>query len=163
MTTLSEPFAKKIAKLIRLLSSDFEGEILNVVARIKQVLAAGGMSFHDIATVIENCDGEVEERKWSDSDAKAIYERGKEKGVGERQEDGLEFYDADAQPRWYEIAVFNQRNVDRLLGSWEKDFSNDMPSRMLWNTPSHKQAQQMLRIFVKLGGYCDPKVKARYF
>ena len=55
--------AKRIAKLFRSLSSDFDGEILTAVAAMKRLFAAEGLSFHDIATVIESCNGEIEERK----------------------------------------------------------------------------------------------------
>ena len=63
MSTLNEPIAKRIAKLFRLLASDFDAEALNAARRMKQLLAVGGLSFNDIATVIENANGEIEEKK----------------------------------------------------------------------------------------------------
>jgi hypothetical protein len=163
MTTLNEPVAKRIATLFRMLGSDFDGEILNSVRMMKRLFSAEGLSFHDIATVIESCNGEIEQKKYSDADAKIIYERGVEKGRGERREDQLEFFDIDGRPRWYEMAVFCQRNVERLRSPWEKEFTNDIAGKVLGNEPSHKQAQCILRIFVKLGGLLDPKVQAVYF
>jgi hypothetical protein len=73
MTVLNESSATKIAKLFRSLSSDFDGEVLSVVAAMKRLFAAEGLSFHDIATVIESCNGEIEDRKWSDADAKVNF------------------------------------------------------------------------------------------
>jgi hypothetical protein len=165
MTVLNESSATKIAKLFRSLSSDFDGEVLSVVAAMKRLFAAEGLSFHDIATVIESCNGEIEDRKWSDADAKAIFERGIAKGRAEQQSSNpdLEFFDCDGRPRWYEMAVFCQRNVGRLRSAWEKEFAGDIAGKVLGKEPSHKQAQCILRIFVKLGGYCDPKVQAAYF
>jgi hypothetical protein len=143
MIALNEPVARRIAKLFRSLSSDFDGEILGAVAAMKRLFAAEGLSFHDIATVIESCNGEIEERKYSDAD--------------------LEFFDCDGRPRWYDMAVFCQRNAEQLRSPWERQFIADIAGKVLGNTPSPKQAKCILRIFVKLGGYCDPSIQAAYF
>jgi hypothetical protein len=163
MTALNEPVTKRIAKLFRSLSSDFDGEVLGAVAAMKRLFAAEGLSFHDIATVIESCNGEIDERKYSDADAKIIFERGVAKGLAEQQDINLEFFDCDGRPRWYEMAVFCQRNVGQLCSPWERDFVADIAGKMLERTPSPKQARCILKIFVKLGGYCDPKLQAAYF
>ena len=44
------------------------------------MFAAEGLAFNDIATVIENCNGEIEGLRYSDSDAEIIFARGVEKG-----------------------------------------------------------------------------------
>ena len=80
MSTLNESIAKRIAKLFRLLASDFDGEVLNAARRMKQQLGAEGLSFNDIATVIENHQGEIEEKKYSDGDLKEVWDLGVEKG-----------------------------------------------------------------------------------
>ena len=64
MSMLDELVAKRVAKLFRLLASDFDGEVLSAARRMKQQLAAEGLSFNDIATVIEQANGEIEERKY---------------------------------------------------------------------------------------------------
>ena len=125
MSTLNEPVAKRIAKLFRLLASDFDGETLAAARRMKQLLAIEGLSFNDIATVIENCNGEIEEKKYSDTDAEIIFTKGVEKGRAEearKREAPPEFYDADGQPRWYEIAVYCQQNSAQLRSEWERNF-----------------------------------------
>ena len=161
MSTLNEPIAKRIAKLFRLLASDFDAEALNAARRMKQLLAVGGLSFNDIATVIENANGEIEEKKYSDSDAEIIFTNGVEKGRAEearKREAPPEFYDTDGQPRWYEIAVFCQKNSARLDGEWERNFVSNMPSKIVkFGKPTERQAPHLLAIFVKLGGYYDPK------
>ena len=164
MTALNEATAKRIAKLIRLLSSESDGEVANTVRAIKRVFDVEGLSFHDIATVIESCNGEIEERKYSDADAKIIYERGLAKGRAEQSGNlqNLEFFDGD-QPRWYEIAVHCQRNAARLRSQWEKEFVADIAGKVLGTEPSLKQARCILKIFVKLRGQCDPRIQAAYF
>ena len=163
MTALNEPVAKRIAKLFRSLSSDFDGEVLGAVAAMKRLFAAEGLSFHDIATVIESCNGEIEDRKYSDADAKTIFERGIAKGRAEQQDINLEFSDGDGRPRWYDMAVYCQRNAGQLRSPWEKKFVADIAGKVLGTAPSPKQARCILKIFVKLGGYCDPKIQPPIF
>jgi hypothetical protein len=110
--------------------------------------------------VIENCNGEIEEKKWSDADAEIIFSRGVEKGRTEearKHEAPPEFYDTDGQPRWNEIALFCQNNIARLRNDWERTFINDMAGKTLLRRPSEKQAKYLLAIFVKLGGRYDAK------
>jgi hypothetical protein len=159
MSTLNEPVAKRIAKLFRLLASDFEGEVLAAVRRMKTQLEAEGLNFNDIAVVIENHNGEIEERKYSDSDAERIFARGMEKGRAEeaqRRDLPPEFYDANGQPRWNEIALFCRKNVVQLRSKWEREFITDMAGKTLWQQPTEKQAKHLLGIFIRLGGVYEP-------
>jgi hypothetical protein len=159
MSALNESAARRIAKLFRLLASDFDGEVLNAVRRMKAQLASDGLSLNDIAAVIESLNGEIEERRYSDADAAIIFTRGVERGRSEeaqRRTAPPEFYDADGRPRWNEIALFCQKNQERLRGDWERTFIADMAGNTLWRAPSDKQAKHLLAIFVKLGGHYDP-------
>ena len=154
MGALNEPVAKRIAMLFRMLSSNYEGEVLSAVAAMKRLFAAEGLAFNDIATVIESCNGEIEERKYSDSDAEIIFARGVEKGRAEQtrvQAGSPEFYDADGRPRWNAIALFCQKNHQRLRPT-EQGFVDDMAGNTLWREPSEKQARWLLSIFLRLGG-----------
>jgi hypothetical protein len=154
MSALNEPVAKLIGKLFRRLSSDFEGEQLNVVAAMKRLFASEGLSFSDIATVIENHNGEIEELKFSESDMDAAFKCGKEKGRVEeacKQQDPPEFYDEDGRPRWNAIALFCQQQQQRLRPS-EKEFVDDMAGKTMWREPTEKQAKWLLSIFIRLGG-----------
>jgi hypothetical protein len=160
MSALNEPVAKRIGKLFRLLSSEHDGEVLNAARAMQRLLESERLSFHDIAAVIEGCNGEIEERKYSDTDAEIIFARGVEKGRVEqaRERDAPpEFYDADGEPRWLEIALFCQKNGEALRSEWERTFINDMAGKLLWREPSEKQAKHLLAIFIKLGGRSDPK------
>ena len=156
MSALNQPVAKRIAKLFRLLASNFEGEVLSAVRRMSQQLAAEGLSFNDIAIVIENANGEIEERKYSDTDAEIIFARGVQKGREEearnRQLDHpLEFYDADGNPRWNAVALFCQKHHQRLR-PLEQEFVDDMAGNTMWREPTEKQAKWLLSIFIRLGG-----------
>jgi hypothetical protein len=161
MAELNGSAARRVAKLIRLMSSEHDGEWGNAVRKLKLVLGGEGLTFNDLATVIENCDGAIEERKYSDADAEIIFARGVEKGRVEgaqKQTAPPEFYDADGRPRWYEIAAFCQQNRQRLRDEWQRNFVDDMPSKILkFGAPTEKQSRHLLAIFVKLGGPYDPK------
>jgi hypothetical protein len=160
MSTLDETITKKLSKLVRMLGSSFEGEAHNALRKMKGLLEAEGLTFNDLATVIENHQGEIEERKYSDADAEIIFAQGIQKGRAEeaRKKDlPPEFYDADGCPQWNAIALFCQKNIGRLRDEWERTFISDMAGKTLWREPSEKQAKHLLAIFVRLGGHYDPK------
>jgi hypothetical protein len=160
VTTLNEPIAKRIGRLVRMFGSDNENERRNALERLVIVCHNEGLSFNDLATVIENSNGEIEELKYSDADAAAIYSRGVEKGRAERPtQEATEFFDSDGAPLWYEIAVFCRDNQGHSLSTWEKGFVEDMPSKIAgYGRPTSAQAKHLLRIFIKLGGIVDAKV-----
>jgi hypothetical protein len=153
MRALNQPVAQRIGTLFRLLASDWEGEVLGAVAAMKRLFAAERLTFHDIATVIENANGEIEERKYSDSDAEIIFARGVEKGraEGRQHQDPPEFYDIDGQPRWNAIALFCQQQHQRLR-PMERGFVDDMAGNTMWRAPTARQAKWLLSIFIRLGG-----------
>jgi hypothetical protein len=127
---------------------------------MKRLLKAEGLSFPDIAIVIANCDGAIEERKYSAADCEIIFARGVEKGRAEeanKQQAPPEFYDADGQPRWYEIAKFCRSNDAKLRDDWEREFIASVAARTAVRGPTEKQAKHLITIFVRLGGYFDPK------
>lgn len=159
MSALNETLAKRIATLFRLLSSDFDGEVLGAVGAMKRLFKSEGLTFHDIAMVIENCNGEIEERKYSDADAEIIFSRGVEKGRAEeaRKKEHIlpeDFYDEAGEPKWNAIALFCQSHADakRRLTAWEQEFVDDMTGKTLVRSPTEKQAKYLLAAFYKLGG-----------
>jgi hypothetical protein len=166
MAELNESTAKRVAKLIRLMSSEHDGEWGNAVRKLKLVLNNEGLTFNDLAIVIENCDGAIEERKYSDDDAKIIFARGVEKGrveEAQKQQAPPEFYEADGTPRWYEIALFLHNNKARLRKDWDKGFVEELPSRIAgYGTPTRPMIKQIFRIFIMLGGTVDPKILQNY-
>jgi hypothetical protein len=146
--------ANRIGKLVRLLASTLEGEAMSAAAALKRLVPAEGLTFNDLATLIENCNGEIEEKKYSEADAEVIFARGAEKGRAEearKREAPSEFYDADGHPRWLEIAQFCQKNNQRLRQA-EQQFIDDMVGHTTWREPTERQGKWLLSIFIKLGG-----------
>jgi hypothetical protein len=156
MSAVTEPVAKRIANLFRLLSSQFDGEVLGAVAAMRRLFQAEKLTFHDIASVIESCNGEIDEKKFSEADAQVIFERAfamgrAEEAVKQQRFAPADYYDADRQPRWDAIARFCQRKSERLRPS-EQKFVDDMAGNTLWRTPTEKQARWLMTIFLRLGG-----------
>jgi hypothetical protein len=138
-----------------MLSSEYEGEVLSAVAAMKRLFAAEGLAFHDIATVIENCNGEIEELKYSDSDAEIIFARGVEKGRAESRGRSLStsYFDEDGEPRWAEIAKFcHEHPALRGLKPNEQEFIDELQTKLRWRSPSRAMGGFALSIFWKLGG-----------
>jgi hypothetical protein len=170
MASLNEPIAKRIGTLIRKFSTKYPNERHIASDKLDNLLVAEGLSFNDLATVIENCNGEIEELKYSDADMANVADRMKERGTQEGYDKAKremmappEFYDDSGNPRWYEIAVFCDSNKTRLRNNWEEDFITDMPSKMMrYGEPSAKQAKIILGIFVRLGGVVPPEIRLRY-
>jgi hypothetical protein len=150
--------SRRIGKLVRRMGSNFEGEVIAAATALRRVQEAEGFTFNVLANVIES----IEERKYSDKDAKIIFMRGEEKGRREesdKQQAPPEFYDVDGSPRWYEIAVFCKDNKDRLRSEWERNFVTDdfIGGIIKFGKPTERQVPYLMGIFVKLGGYFDPK------
>jgi hypothetical protein len=164
---VDEPAAKRIARLFRMFGSPYEGEAHNALRAMKHLLETEGLTFNDVAVLIENASGEIRRLKYSDDDASLIFERGVAKGRtdAEREDDPPpEFYDIDGQPRWYEIAEFclqnrnQQKNGVPLLNEKDLDFISDMPNKMIrFGKPTPKQIPWLIAIFVKLGGPYESK------
>jgi hypothetical protein len=155
MSALNKTVAERIATLFRLLGSNFEGEVLGAVAAMKRLFASEHLTFHDIATVIESCNGEIEEKKYSDTDAEIIFSRGVETGRAEEARkrplaEPTEFYDADGHPQWHAIAMHCQKNCQRL-DRRHHEFINDMAGNTVWRPPTEKQGKYLLSLFIRLG------------
>jgi hypothetical protein len=155
MRTLNEPAAKRIGKLIRMFGSSFENERHVALAKLLTLLDEEHLTLNEIAVVIENANGEIEQLKYSDSDAEVIFAKGVEKGRKENTGPTLskQFFDADGEPLWVEIAKFCESNPARTsLNPKEQEFVDEMPARLRWRSPSRPQGGFLLSIFWKLGG-----------
>jgi hypothetical protein len=123
--TLDASVAKRIGRLLGMLGSDHDGEVLNAVGMLKKLFCTEKLSFSDLAFVVENSAGAEIRRK---------------------------FYDADGAPNWHEIALFCQRNSDRLESAKERMFVDQMAGWTVGRAPTEKQASWLESIFVRLGG-----------
>ena len=149
--------AKRLGTLVRLLGSSFEDEALNSARALRRVLPDEGLTFGDLAVPIENCGGRLEALRYSEVEAKAIFERGFEKG--KKQGNGGsnfsgQYIDGFGQPHWTEIAKFCRANPGfARLKPNEQDLVNEMPTKVArWGAPTRPSGGFLLSIFWKLGG-----------
>ena len=166
MSAQKKTIGELLGATFRMLDSVHEKEALAAIAAMKRLIASRGLTLSDIAILIENWGGEeIEAKKYSDTDAEIIFTKGVEKGRAEeahKQQAPSEFFDADGQPHWYEIAVFCQQNSAQLRDQWDRNFIENMPEKMIrWGAPTEKQRPILLGIFVKLGGRIPPKSASR--
>jgi hypothetical protein len=149
---------ERFTKIFRRLNSDSDIELCVSVRAMRRVLTTENLDFNDVATAIER-------RRYNREDVDVVFARGKEVASREvaTQNPELEFFDIDGNPNWYAIAKHNRDNIDRLRKDWDKEFTNDMVAKVIMYEPSPKQAKNILRIFVQLGGRLDPRLQAIYF
>jgi hypothetical protein len=156
MGVLNEPVAKRIATMFRLLGSNYDGEVLNAVAAMKRLFAAEELTFHDIATVIENANGEIEQLKYSDSDAETIFNRGSRKvALSCGQIPSADYFDEDGEPRWEEMVKFCLSNpaFTSLKPNERISSTSCKPNR--WRTPSRPMGDFCCRSSGNCGDPCD--------
>jgi hypothetical protein len=149
MTDILAPIVSKLVPLVRMLSSDNEGEVINAARAIVRILKATGTDIHALAERVGSNGG-----KLSEAEMQKLYRAGFEAGVrvGENKHHGNgDFANVDGTRAWHEIARFCQQNDNRLREN-ERQFVNDMAARSVWREPTEKQAKWLRSIFFRLGG-----------
>jgi hypothetical protein len=145
---------EKIACTLRLLDSDQAGEIVAAVHALKRLLQALGTDFDGLARGFE---------KILNGGGKAITQAEMQKAISDayaagvqdaenKLHDGHDFQNADGKPPWEAIALFLQRNKNRL-DARHHDFVDDMASRTAFGRePTERQHKYLHSLFFKLGG-----------
>jgi hypothetical protein len=144
------PIANKLAKAIRMLASDRDGDVIAAARAIGRLLRNEGLDIHMLAEGIENPNGGT----LSEVEMKKLYDAGYDAGLraAEDKHHGLaDFANTDGTPSWHEIALFCQRHNDCLRDK-EREFINEMASRTVWCEPTEKQTKWLKSIFYRLGG-----------
>jgi hypothetical protein len=144
------PISNKIQALIRMLSSDRDGEIVNAVRALNRLLKANGADIHAIADGVGHANG----KKFTEADAAEIYRRGVEDGRREaekNQDIGFRNVNVHDEPSWHEIACECQKHPDHLRDDREKQFFNDMVRRTIHGGKlSEKQASWLRSIYARV-------------
>lgn len=149
MTDLTS-IAGKLAKYVRLLASDKEGEVVAAARAIQRVLLGIGADFHDLAVRVERTNGgglnEAEMRK--------IYDAGLKEGMRLARERSAGFQDVtlDGFPSARNMAEHCYRNIANLRSDWEIEFIQNMAAWTRTRPLSEKQQAHLEKIYLKLGG-----------
>jgi hypothetical protein len=142
--------APKVAKLIRLLGSDSEGERLGTIDAADRVLGSVGCDFNSLGDHIEANGSGI-----GKADMRKIFDAGYAQGVQDTENKlhGVnDFRSADGKPNWESVALFLQREKARL-DPRHHQFIDDMASRTVWGRePTERQHKYLHSLFFKLGG-----------
>ncbi len=145
---------EKIANTLRLLNSDQAGEIIAAVYALKRLLQSLGTDLDGLAIGFEKILG---------GDGKAITQAEMQKAISDAYTAGIQdaenrlhgaydFQNTDGKPPWEAIALFLQRNKNRL-DVRHHDFVDDMASRTAFGRePTERQHKYLHSLFYRLGG-----------
>jgi hypothetical protein len=143
------PIADKLGKMIRMLASDRDGDVVSAARAINRTLRNAGLDIHTLAGQIEKPNGGL-----SEAEMKKLYAAGYDDGVRateNRHHGPGDFANVDGTPSWHEMALFCQRHDTRLREK-EREFIHDVTARTVWREPTEKQAKWLKSIFYRLGG-----------
>jgi hypothetical protein len=129
------PIANKLAKCIRMLSSDKAGDVLAAAQGLCRMLESVGADIHALAAIVEHGGGELNE-----AEMKKLYDAGYQKGAQDAENmlhGSDDFRSIDGLPSWHDMALWCQRRNDRLQ-SRESEFVDHMASLTVWREPSEK-------------------------
>jgi hypothetical protein len=144
LTNAFAPIADKLGKIIRMLSSDKDGDVLAAAHALKRTLEGANLDIHMLAAGIEESNG----KKFTEADAIEIYQRGVEDGRKAAKQNGT--VSVDGEPSWNDIARECAAQIARLQPR-EREFISDM---VAWTThggmPTDKQAKWLRSIWARV-------------
>src|SRR5258708_26705579 len=112
--------------MIRMLSSDRDGDVIAAARAILRTLRAEKLDIHALAGAIEKPNGGL-----SETDTKRIYDAGFNDGFrkAENAAHGSEnFRNVDGNPDWHKMALFFQQRAHQLEQN-HREIIHAMPSR----------------------------------
>ena len=122
--------AKRIADLVRRLASPHDGEVVATVRALQRTLEANSLDIHAIADPLEAPNG----KHIPEEEMRRLYDAGFAAGVqaAENKQHGSDdFLGTDGKPTWEAVALFLQRNKERL-DLKHHEFVDDMAARTAW-------------------------------
>jgi len=148
MSADKKTLEERIAAVVRLLASNSDGEVLAAVHALKRTLASAGTDINGLAYGIENLGkstvvpDEIKKKIW---DAAVRHTENRLHG-------GDDFRSTDGKPTWQAVALFCQRNKQRLRPRTH-EFVDKMASQTVWDQePTEKQHKYLFALFLQLGG-----------
>jgi hypothetical protein len=151
----AKSFETKIADLVRLLGSDSEGEVLNTYRALKRLLATQDVTFTDLGNAYEK----LATGGLAEAHMQRLFDAGYQKGLTDAtrqqaEEQAVYGQRPDGSFDWQAIALFCQREKERLREDRQRTFVDDMAGRLSWpgREPTPAQANWLLALFRQLGG-----------
>jgi hypothetical protein len=148
MSAHKKTLEERLASLVRLLNSDKDGEILATVHAIKRTLETAGTDMNGFAHGIENLGKNAEVSK---AKMKQIWDAAVQH-TENRLHGADDFASTDGKPTWQSVALFCQRNKQRLRPQTH-EFVDKMASQTVWGRePTPNQHKYLFALFLQLGG-----------
>lgn len=147
MTDLT-PFPGKLAKAIRMLASDKDGDVVAAWRAIIRTLQGIGADIHDVADRIEHSgNGALKEHEMQE-----IFDAGVKTGIKQIVQKLHNNLGVTAQfPSARDMAMYCYQRIDRL-NEWEQEFPTNMVSWTRRKPLSVKQQARLEEMYLKLGG-----------
>jgi len=133
---------EKIGKLIKLLSSPNDGEVVAAAHALMRILAQEGTDIHELADRVGG-------RKLSQAEMQRIYDEAFRRGRDAAAADGG-FHNTEG-PSFHEMACEIQHKANGRLTPKEQDFVDDMVRWCARREPSEKQAKWLHAIYCRIG------------
>jgi hypothetical protein len=140
--------APKLAKSIRLLASNRDGEVVAAVRAMIRTLQGIGADIHDVADRIEHSNNGA----LSEAEMQEIFDAGVKEGVRRAGQARHAVRDVPQFPPAREMALYCYQHIDDLKSDWEIEFATNMASWTRLRPLSVKQQAHLEKIYIKLGG-----------
>jgi len=142
------PIAGTLAKAIRLLASDKDGDVVAAWRAIIRVLQGIGADIHDVADRIEHSgNGALSEHEMQE-----IFDAGVKTGIKQTEQKLRNNQGVTVQfPSARDMAMYCYQRIDRL-NEWEQEFVTNMVSWTRRKPLSVKQQARLEEVYLKLGG-----------
>ena len=138
-TDIDIPVAERLAKLLRLLASDRDGEVVAAVTALKKTLEGAGLDHHDLADMVTGKRGRGITPQEMQNVEREAYRAGFRDGQRNAEHD--DGRDDDDEISWHDVAKFCLER-SQWLEPHESDFVKNMER---WTRrgrkPSEKQRQ----------------------
>ena len=148
MSAQKKTLEGRIADCVRMFVSDKDGDVIAAAAGLKRVLASAGTDIFGLAHGIENLGkstvvpDEIKKKIW---DAAVQHTENRLHGADD-------FINADGKPTWEAVALFCQRNKQRLRPQTQ-EFVDKMASQTVYGRePTERQHKYLFALFLQLGG-----------
>ena len=143
--TLSEEQLRRLVRILGMMGSYHDGEVLNAARRAQKLL--GSRTWEEVL-----CNGTVPGARWSDEDLAASINAAYKEGYAAAEEDAKteaikEFADSDSCPAFAKMCLTNYRH---LLTDWEIDFCEDWSIKSRYEVPTDKQIAVFQRLARKV-------------
>jgi hypothetical protein len=148
MSAQKKTLEERIAAVVRLFSSNKDGDKLAAVYSLERVLMGAGTDFNGLACGIENLGKAAETTA---ADRKKIWDAAVQH-TENRLHGADDFASTDGKPTWQSVALYCQRQKQRLAPK-HHDFIDKVASQTVYNRePTQPMHKYLFSLFLQLGG-----------